>query len=405
MGKVAGVATVLSGQVRRLGEQFTVTVELAKAANDSVMWTYTKLSRTADAFALQRELVDSIIARFQLAPRAIAAGEATDASVSAQAHDYVLRGRFGTNQFTLDGFTRAIALYDSALALAPRYVDAHLGKANVLIGLGDGYQSPRTMVPRIQAILAVVAGIDSSRADYWGTRAFLNANWIWDWPTVRSDAARARVLEPLNANALLAEASDRLASGNVTAFMATLDTLQRSDPLSPLPHFQRFALYSFAGIRDSVQAAWQRLPDDLRKGSYGDVFEGIAALALGRDADAERAFREGERMLEHPSPLRVLALARLGRTAEARAQLTRVEQAFGNTYIPPELIAAGAAELGDTTVMYRWLETGQRERSSSALLLNSWDRPFVAYRQQPHFQRILRQMGLKPVTFGARPGL
>ena len=55
--------------MRRLGVQFTVTAELANAANDSVMWTYTKPSRTADAFALQRELVDSIIARFQLAPR------------------------------------------------------------------------------------------------------------------------------------------------------------------------------------------------------------------------------------------------------------------------------------------------------------------------------------------------
>ena len=367
------------------------------------MWTYAKPSRTADAFALQRELVDSIIARFQLAPRAIAASEATDAYVSARAHDYVLRGRFSANQFTLDGFTRAIALYDSALALAPRYVDAHLGKVSVFTVMADAYQSPRTVVPRVQAILAVVAGIDSSRADYWGARALLNASWIWDWPTVRSDAARARAIEPLNANALFAEAVDRLASGNGTAFMVTIDTIQRSDPLSPLPPIQRLVVYSFAGMRDSVQAALQRLPDDLRKGSYGDVFEGIATLALGRDADAERAFREGELELGHPSPLRVVALARLGRTAEARTQLTRAERAFGKPYSPPELIAAGAAELGDTTAMYRWLEIGQRERSSWAILLGLWDRPFVAHRQEPHFQRILQQMGVKPVTFGSRP--
>ncbi|MEO7965855.1 MAG: protein kinase [Gemmatimonadaceae bacterium] len=403
VGRVAGVATVLSGQVRRLGEQFTVTAELANAATDSVMWTYTKPSRTADAFALQRALVDSIIARFQLAPRAIAAGEATDASVSAQAHDYVLRGRFAANEFTLDGFTMALALYDSALMLAPRYVDARLGKALALGGLGDGYQSPRPVVPRIQAILAVVAGIDSSRADYWGLRALVNASWIWDWPTVRSLAARARAIGPLNASALFAEAVDHGASGNLTAFMATMDTLQRSDPLSPIPPIERVVVYSFAGMRHSVQAALQRVPDYLRKGRYGDVFEGIAMLGLGRYADAEVAFRGGERTLGHPSPLRVVALARLGRTSEARAQLTRAEQAFGNTYFPPELIAAGAAELGDTTAMYRWLEIGQRERSSFAILLNGWDRPFVAYRQQPHFQRILQQMGKRPVTLWSRP--
>ena len=126
-------------------------------------------------------------------------------------------------------------------------------------------------------------------------------------------------------------------------------------------------------------------------------------LALGRNADAERAFREGEAALGHPSPLRVVALARLGRTAEARAQLKVVEQAFGKPFFGPEFIAAGAAELGDTTTMYRWLDTGQRERSSAAVVLGYWDRPFVAHRQEPHFQRILKQMGLTPLTFAAPP--
>ena len=399
VGKVAGVATVLSGQVRRLGEQFTVTVELANAANDSVMWTYSKPSRTADAFALQRELVDSIIARFQLAPRAIGAGEATDASVSAQAHDYVLRGRFFGNQFTQAGSTAAVALFDSALALAPRYVDAHLGKVTVLLSVGDGYESPRTVLPRVQAILATVAGIDSSRGDYWAARSLLNANWIWDWPKVRSDAARARSIEPSNLAASFAEALARGAGGDGWGALATLDTAQRSDPLSPYPPWARFFIYSVAGMRDSTQAVWQRLPDNVRSAPYGDVPEGIAMLALGRNTDAERAFREGEATMGHPSAMRVVALARLGRRAEAQAQLEAVEQAFGKPYFGPEFIAAAAAELGDTTTMYRWLETGQRERSAFALYLGVWGGPFLAYRQEPHVQRILKQMGLTPLTF------
>ncbi|MBL0170576.1 MAG: protein kinase [Gemmatimonadaceae bacterium] len=404
VGKVAHVATVLSGQVRRLGEQFRVTAELASATNDSVMWSFTtKDSRTADAFALQRAMVDSIIARFQLAPRAIAAGEATDASVSAQAHDYALRGRFFGNQLTQAGSTAAIAFYDSALALAPRYLDAHLGKVQVLLSVGDGYESPRTVLPRVQAILATAAGIDSSRGDYWATQSLLTANWIWDWPKVRSDAARARAIEPSNFAALFALALARGAGGDGPGALATLDTAQRSDPLSPYPQWARFFIYSVAGMRDSTQAVWQRLPDPLRYGTYGDVGEGIAMLALDRNADAERAFREGEGALGYPSPLRVAALARLGRTAEARAQLKLVEQAFGKTYIGPEFIAAAAAELGDTTMMYRWLDRGQRDHSGFAVFLGYWNHPFTAHKQEPHFQRILKQMGLKPVTIGSQP--
>lgn len=83
--------------------------------------------------------------------------------------------------------------------------------------------------------------------------------------------------------------------------------------------------------------------------------------------------------------------------------MQRVERAFRTRYIGPEFIAAGAAELGDTTTMYRWLETGQREHSGFAIFLGFWDRPFAAHKQEPHFQRILQQTGLKPVKFGSRP--
>jgi hypothetical protein len=400
VGKIADVATVLSGQVRRLGDQFHVTAELSNAANDAVLWTYSKDSRTADAFALQRELVDSIIARFALASKAAASSDATDASVSPQAHDFVLRGKFAANHMTLDGWTEAVALYDSALTLAPRYVDAYLGKADAISWIGDSYESPRTVLPRVQAIFAQVAKIDSLRADYWAMQASRNAFWLFDWPNVRRDAARARAVEPLSFYAVYADALARLADGNGMAFAATLDTVQRVDPLSPIPPLQRIWFYGLSGMRDSTRAVWQRIPAYLRPVDNGDVTEGMVLLALDKPADAERAFRDGEDALGHPSALRVVALARLGRTAEARTQLQRVEQAFAQRYFPPEMIAAGAAELGDTTAMYRWLDVGQRERSTFALNLGYWDRPFVAHRQEPHFQRILKQVGLSPVRFG-----
>jgi len=63
------------------------------------------------------------------------------------------------------------------------------------------------------------------------------------------------------------------------------------------------------------------------------------------------------------------------------------------------------AELAQALGPERFLrEIGQRELSAWRSYLGVWDRPFVAYRQQPHIQRILQQMGVKPVTFGSRPG-
>ena len=403
VGKVAEVATVLTGQVRRLGEQFQVTAELSNAANDVVLWTYSKDSRTDNAFSVQRELVDSIIARFQLAPRAITQSEATDATVPAKAHDYVLRARYTSNYvLTRDGQNAALALYDSALAIAPRYIDAHLGKAYTLMNTGDVYVSPREVLPGVQAILSNVASIDSSRAEFWAFRAMLGANWLWNWPSIRYDAARARASDPLNFNALFANTLDRLAEGDGLGATATLDTMQRSDPLSPFPSLLHVHIYAFSGMRDSLDAAWRRLPDMLKRVPFGDATDGIAMLGLGRNTEAERALREGEAALGHPSPLRVVALARLGRTADARAQLRIVEQAFGNPYFQPELIGMGAAELGDTTTMYRWLDIGQREHPAWALYLGFGSGAIATHRQEPHFQRILANVGQRPVAFTPR---
>ena len=227
----------------------------------------------------------------------------------------------------------------------------------------------------------------------------MGANWIWNWPQIRSDVARARAIEPLNVSALFSEATARLASGSGSGFLGTLDTMGRSDPRSPIPPLIHVHYYSLAGMRDSTQAAWRRVPDYLRRVPLGEIAEGLAMLGLGQNADAERVFRDGESAVGHPSPMRVVALVRVGRIAEARTQFAAVGKSFVTRYFPPELIAAGAAELGDTTAMYRWLDVGQHEQSAWALYLGFWSGALGSHRQEPHFQRILKRVGLSSVTF------
>jgi TolB-like protein len=401
VGKVAGVATVLTGQVRRVGDQMHVTAELARTADDGVLWTYATDRRAADVIAMQRDIVDSIASRFRALPPASTAGRASDATspgANVRAHDLLLRARYATNIGTRDALNTALVLFDSAVLVEPRYAEAYIGKAFVLLSFGDAYESPRTVLPRVRAVLAQGTTIDSALADGWAVSATISTNWEWDWPRGRREIDRARVGDHLSYLGLISESFVALHEGDASRALAALDTAERVDPLNAAAPLEHLFIYALAGARDSARAVWKRIPDSMRQIDFGEAPEGAMLLASGENAEAERVYREGEKTLGHPSPLRGVALARMGRTAEARAQLAVVEAAWSKGYFPPEFIAALPAALGDTTSMYRWLESGVRERSAWALQLSVWGGELGAHRNEPHFQDILRRIGLAPIT-------
>ncbi|MEO7086748.1 MAG: protein kinase [Gemmatimonadaceae bacterium] len=400
VGKIAGVATVLSGRVLRLDNNIRVHAELARASDNAVLWTYTADRDVADLLALQRELVDSIMARFRVvAPKEVAANpDANSPAMDVKAHDLVLRATYAANLQTRNGLNAAIALYDSAIVLEPRYVQAYLGKSLALLGFGDGYESPRVVTPRVLAVLRQANAIDSTLAESWAIASTVNTNWQWDWPRARREVDRTRAIEPLNYMALLSEYILALHDGNASHAVAMLDTAERVDPLAPPALLNHLFVYALAGQRESTLAVWKRIPDYMRQVNLGDDTRGMVLLATGQTAAAERAYRAGEKALGHPSPLRGVALARLGRTDEAREQFKSVEAAWLKQYFPPELIAALPAALGDTASMYRWLETGVREQSAWATLLGIWGGELGAHRGEPHFQSILKRVGITPAA-------
>ncbi len=399
-GRIAGVATVLTGRVRRFGGRLRVTVELTRAANDSVIWSYSTDRGNADIFAVQREIVDSVVARFESRSQPLPSGSrsARSGTVNLSAHDLYLRGKFAANTYTRDGLNVAVAAFDSAIAIDPTYAQAYLGKAGAIAWLGDGYEAPLSVLPRALDALHRAQAIDSTLADGWALAALFNASWEWDWSRARREIARARLADPLNPTALFAQFLYGVHEGHIAGALAVLDTLEHSDPLDPITRLQHMFVYASAGRRDSVLSLWNRLPDFIRRVPFGDVAEGVAMLGANRNVDAERAFRDGERAMGHLSPGRGVALARLGRVAEARAQLRAITRVWPAAYTPPELVAAIPAALGDTTEMYRWLDIGLRERSALLVHLGYWGAELGAHRSEPHFQSILRAAGVRAAS-------
>ena len=88
-----------------------------------------------------------------------------------------------------------------------------------------------------------------------------------------------------------------------------------------------------------------------------------------------------------------IALARLGRTKEARAVLDSLAATARQTYVPPSHFAMIETALGNRDEAFEYLDKALAVRDARLVLLKvdpKWD----ALRSDPRFQATLRRMNL-----------
>jgi TolB-like protein len=127
IGRELGVRYVLEGSVRRSGNQVRVNAQLIDAKTDAHLWT----ERFAcDLFALQDEITSRIAVALNLE---LISTEAARPTEHPDALDYLLRGRAAMSKPpTRENFAEQICLFERALTLNPRSVEAQSLLANAL---------------------------------------------------------------------------------------------------------------------------------------------------------------------------------------------------------------------------------------------------------------------------------
>jgi adenylate cyclase len=126
VGKELGVKYVLGGGVRRAGDQVRITVQLADATTGEELWAERYDRPLRDIFALQDEIVRTIVTtldlQLTLAQRGILIPRTTD---NLEAYDDLLRGEEYFNSSTKNGLVKARQMLEKAIQLDPKYALAY----------------------------------------------------------------------------------------------------------------------------------------------------------------------------------------------------------------------------------------------------------------------------------------
>ncbi|WP_299073230.1 hypothetical protein [uncultured Paraglaciecola sp.] len=148
------VQTILTGSVRKTGDQLKVIVELINAEDGAVLWTESFARKFEDIFSVETEIARSTVNLLQ--DTYIESGTLTNPAASKSVDAYVLylKGREQYRQQTTESMKQARKLFEQALGLDPEYAQAYVALADTIVLLAEGPERFGVLKVDIAATLA-----------------------------------------------------------------------------------------------------------------------------------------------------------------------------------------------------------------------------------------------------------
>jgi serine/threonine-protein kinase len=396
VGERLGVASVLEGSVRKVGNRIRITAQLVNVENGYHLWSETYDRQLEDVFAIQDEISRAIVEALKLRLGSDAEHLVVPTK-NLEAYNLYLKGRFFFNKFTEPGLRKALELFQLALLQDPGYARAYAGIADVWCNLADDWVAPDEAYPRAKAAAERALQRDPELAEAITSIGKVLCWHEWNFAGAEQQLQRAVALSPNYAEAHYVLGTALPLVGRLNEAIEAIRKALALDPLSASysEWLARFLLYSkdYEGAIAEAQKTFELDEVSLR----APLYIGSAYLAL---ADAETALQwyrraQGlEKAVRSYDALIVRALAALGRRDEAEAILSRLDEESRQQYVRAEILAMGYAAIGDFDRAFASLERGFQARSAGLIYLHL-DPGYAPLRGDARFSELVQRIGLK----------
>jgi len=410
IGKELGVAAVLDGSVRQVGQRLRVTTQLIDVARGFNLWSERWDRDLADVFAVQDEIASAIAATFQVRLPGTAAAlsnpnlapPAAPPTRDVAAYDHFLKGRYLWNRRRLH---ESIAELEAAVARDPDFHEAYtaLSEAWAVCGFYGGIP---TWEAWARARAAAERAEELAPGDAAVPLCFGVLEHYYGWSSAREERFFNLAVErnPANAESYFWLALCVGVSGRLDEGLAYAREAARLEPHSangraasgwPLLMARRYEeaaaeLSAAVSLGDSPFALW----------SYG-----LALSALGRHDDAVAAHRAAVELTggryTYYVALLAGALALGGKRDEARALLAELDARSAREYVPPHDRAVVLTALGEDDAALSALEQAYEQRNAflwARIHFPSFERLAGSPRYQALVERLARRAPMRLPT-------
>jgi TolB-like protein/Flp pilus assembly protein TadD len=399
-----GVSYLLDGSVRWAGDTVRVAAELVDGRTGFSRWSQIFERRIDDVFAVQSEIAHAVAAALaaQVGPAGGAPVDpeaeraASGGTASVQAFDAFLRGQ-ALYDLSADEASElaALAQFDAAIALDPRYAAAHAARARSLISIANVYGKvgeTAAMYDKAIASAELAVKLAPEFAVAHSTLAFALFQGRLDARSARTPFERSNELGAGEATVQARWAQFCARTGRHAEATEAMQRALLRDPLNPLIHRAagsiEYAARRFDASIAPVRKALAMNPKMSRAhGALGDALVNLGSL------DAAKAEPPPEPVADFRlSGLAILAHRR-GQDRAARAAMNQLVNDMGDRALYQQ--AQVLAQRGELDAAMRAL-LAARERGDGGLVYSRND-PFLdPLRGDPRMDRLLRGIGFDP---------
>jgi len=394
IARALNVDAVIEGSVHRTGDRVRISIQLIHAPTDTHLWAREYERELTDVLKLQGEVARAVAEeiRIQVTPEE-RARMSSAISVDPAAHQEYLVGRYHLWRYNEENLKQAIAHFERATQIDPKYAAAYAGLSHAWWARGVyGPMGPKVAESPSRAAARKALELDVGLAEAYVVQADLKRLYDWDWTGSENSAKRALALDPNDVHAHYTYALLLCQLGRFPEAIAHMESADQLDPLAPAiqMNFARI-LYRARRFDDALRRLDRAM--ELEPGIegvhtlFGDIYEQMGLY--------EKALAAHQKIDAPGKPWRVVRInARLGRHDEARRML---EDLSGRKAPRLELAAAAYAALGDKDEAFKLLFAMQRGDGFNYVKV---DPPFDSLHSDPRWQVLLRRMNL-PVDGGA----
>ncbi len=392
------VRAVLSGRVRRAGDQLAIDVELSDTRDGSVIVSRQYLEPAAQAAKIEGDIARDVVRDLRVPLSGTDARElAKVPTTNGQAYQLYLRGQFFHNLGTPEGSHQAVDLHKQAVAIDPAFSVAWLALAQDQLQLGLFFESAKEWMPE-----AKISALQSLRAD----PDFVDAHVVlgvlalvydWDFAAAERELSTSGGTNPraIDTFTCTVHLMQSIKPGQADR---EIQTALAADPLSGTlrtevgcnAYYERHFDAAIAGYRAALEidprnevALWGlgRAYGQLNK--YGDALDALAKATTPSGAAPPIIVAE-----------QGYVLARSGKVAEAGRVLDQLNaMSAKGIYVDPYLVSVVYAGMGDAAHALAALDRAYDARSGFMISLSTepkWD--FI--RTDPAFRSLEKRVGL-----------
>ena len=395
VGKELGVRAVLTGRLMQRGEAMVISAELVDIRDNKQLWGEKYERQLADMLSVQREIAREITNNLRPTLSGVEQSRADKQyTVSSEAYQLYLKGRFHWNKRTPSDLQKAIPFFQEAIERDQNYALAYSGLADTY-ALLTAYTNlpPRELMPKAKEAALKALALDDKLAEAHTSLGQIARYYDYDFPTSEREYRRAIELNPNYATAHQWLAEHLAAVKRNDEAIAEIRRALDLDPVSVVMN----------RIYADILVDGRRFDEAITQ--YHRVIEldpgvPISNYSLGRAYEAKQMYDQAVEAYSRSALVSGMPAELVAKMKDvykqsgwkAYVQANLEAQTPGNR-LPPFVIATLYARLGRNDEAIASLQRGYEERDFRMTLM-SVSIELDSLRSDPRFKELIRRMGL-----------